>query len=148
LTFKLLRPLLIIVAAGFGQACETIRDCAPNCPSDEHILVQTGAERLTAEQVRARVTGNTENWIYGGAYYHADGRIDVRWLRVRYKGSWEVTADGRLCYELPKWQRRCNVYLEKDGEVYLIDEGRNTGVRVIYPGNKLHTIEVLKPMTK
>ena len=146
--FKPLKYLTIVIAALSMQACETYRDCWPNCPTDEQILTQSGAQRLTAEQVRAHVTGKTENWVHGGAYYHPDGLIEARWLRVRYKGSWEITDDGELCYELPKWQRRCQVYMEQNGKIYVLDEGRNIGVRETYPGNKLHTIEVLKPYSK
>ncbi|MDH3763541.1 MAG: hypothetical protein OEU50_21405, partial [Gammaproteobacteria bacterium] len=68
------------------------------------------------------------------------GVLEVKWLKVRYKGSWEVSADGRLCYQLPKWARRCHFYMKKMGEVYLLDEGRNIGVRHIYDGNRLQNL--------
>jgi hypothetical protein len=147
-TLKTLKIPLIVAVALFIQACESLRDCYPNCPSDEQVLTQAGARQLTAEEVRAHVTGKTEDWLHGGAYYHPDGRIEARWLRVRYEGTWEITADGELCYELPKWQRRCQIYMERDGEIHLLDEGRDIGVRAIYPGKKLHTIEILKPVGK
>lgn len=136
-TFKL---LLFILAALVAPACETVRECSPNCLSDEQILAKTGAQRLTPEQVRAHVSGKTEDWIHGGAYYHADGRLDARWLKVGYQGSWEVSADGVLCYDLPKWQRRCHFYMDRAGEIYLLDEGENIGVRSTYEGNRLRDL--------
>jgi len=137
LSSNYVKLMLVFVALQVISACETVRECEPNCPTDEEALAQAGAVRLEAQQVKARVSGKTEEWVHGGAYYHLDGVLEVKWLKVRYKGSWEVSADGTLCYQLPRWQRRCHFYMDKMGEVYLLDEGRNIGVRPTYDGNRL-----------
>ena len=105
--------------------------------SDEDALTQDGASRLNAAQVKAHVTGKTEEWIHGGGYYLADGELKAKWRKAYLKGSWEVSTEGDLCYQLPKWEKRCNVYMEKDGDVYLLDEGKSLGVRRMYEGDKL-----------
>jgi hypothetical protein len=135
-----LKTMLILAAALAAAACETVRPCAPNCPTDEQLLAESGAVRLTPGQVRTHVEEKTEGWVHGGAYYHADGSLQVIWLKARSRGSWEVDANGNLCYELPKWQRRCHFYMQKADEIYLLDEGRNIGVRPTYAGNRLNDL--------
>ena len=128
---------LILLVSG----CEHLQACKGiNCPSDEEILAQAGAVRLTPNQVKRRVLGNTEEWIHGGAYYVREGELEVKWRKVRYKGSWEVSDDGTLCYQLPRWEKRCHFYMDQEGAVYLLDEGRNIGVSAIYEGNQLRQL--------
>ena len=135
-----LKILLLLAAVLAAAACETVRPCDPNCPSDEQLLAEAGALRLTPGQVKMHVAEQTEGWTQGGAFYHADGSLQVVWRKVRYKGSWEVDAEGNLCYELPKWKRRCHFYMRKDDGTYLLDEGRNIGIRPIYAGNRLNEL--------
>lgn len=137
---KHVKLMLVFIVTLVTAACETMRACAPNCPSDEEALVQAGAVRLTPDQVKARISGKTEDWVRGGAYYHVDGVLEVKWLRVMYKATWEVSADGTLCYQLPKWERRCHFYMDKAGEIYMLDEGKNIGVRATYQGNRLREL--------
>ncbi|MDH3763205.1 MAG: hypothetical protein OEU50_19700, partial [Gammaproteobacteria bacterium] len=70
---KSIKLMLVFVALQVISACETVRECEPNCPTDEEALAQAGAVRLEAQQVKARVSGKTEEWVHGGAYYHLDG---------------------------------------------------------------------------
>lgn len=133
-----LKILLVALVAVAGSACESSR-CV-NCPSDEELLAREGALRLTPEEVRTHVSGNTEGWVAGGAYYDPGGGLQAIWLKARYQGSWEVDADGKLCYQLPKWERRCHFYMRKDDEVFMLDEGKNIGVRPIYEGNRVNSL--------
>lgn len=121
----------------FAYACTAVRECPPYCATDEEILAQAGAVRLDAEQVRAHVSGYTEDWIHGGAYYHADGGLEVKWRKVRYRATWEVSAEGEICYQLEKWPRRCHFYMRHEDEVLMLDEGKNIGARSLYQGNRL-----------
>jgi len=109
-------------------------------PSDEEILLAAGATRLSGAEVEARLTGKTEEWLRGGAFYRDDGSIRVKWRKVYSNGSWEVSSDGVLCYQVPHWDRRCHFYMDRDGEILLLDEGRNTGARRLFDGDKLSTI--------
>lgn len=106
-------------------------------PSDEETLTAAGAVRLNGEQVKAHVTGKTEAWLHGGAYYMADGRLKVKWRKTYSSGSWEVSADGTLCYQLPKWERRCQFYMNMDGAILLLESGDNIGERKMYVGDNL-----------
>jgi hypothetical protein len=126
---KLSLALFLITTA---SACTTVGGL-----SDKEALIQAGASRLNATQVKAHVTGKTEEWRHGGGYYLADGELKAKWRKVYLKGSWEVSTEGDLCYQLPKWEKRCHVYMEKDGDVYLLDEGKNLGVRYMHEGDKL-----------
>jgi len=138
---KDLKLMLLLVLTLLASACETIQTCwGINCPIDEETLVQTGAVRLTSDQVRARVAGNTEEWTHGGAFYHSDGKLDVKWRKVKYKTTWDVNADGELCYQFSKWEQRCHYYMDRAGEIYLVEEGKGVRVAAIYDGNKFRQL--------
>ena len=125
--------MLIALAAVAGNACESSR--CPGCPSDEEVLAQAGAVRLTQDEARTHVSGKTEGWVAGGAYYNPDGN-----MQARYRGAWEVEDDGSVCYQLPKWEKRCHFYMRKEDEVIMLDEGKNIGVRPVYEGNRVNSL--------
>jgi hypothetical protein len=130
-TVKLISGFVLVVAASA---------CATTGISDEETLANAGAVRLSSSQVKERVTGKTEQWVHGGAYYQPDGKIRVKWRKTYTNGSWEVADDGNLCFKLPHWEKRCQFYMNKDGDVYMLDEGRNIGVRPIADGDKLASV--------
>lgn len=132
--------VLASILALFAYACTPVRECPPYCATDEEILSQAGAVRLDTEQVRAHVSGSTEDWIHGGAFYHADGRLEVKWRKVRYRATWDVSAAGEVCYQLEKWPRRCHFYMRHEGEILMLDEGKNIGARAMYEGNRLPSL--------
>jgi len=125
------RLLLLILTAGVS-ACVTVSGI-----SDEIALTEAGATRLDAAQVKAHVTGKTEEWLRGGAFYMADGGLRVRWRKVYSNGSWEVSDDGTLCYQVPRWEERCHFYMNYEDEILVLKEGKNTGTRAIFEGDKL-----------
>lgn len=108
--------------------------------SDEEALRQRGAVRLDGNQVKQRVSGKTVQWTRGGGYYMADGKLRARWRKAYSIGSWEVSSNGQLCYQLPKWERRCQVFMDLDGEILLLDDGRNIGAMPVYDGDKLSSL--------
>ena len=137
----LIRWVILVQVLLFLSGCSIFLECpSGNCPTDEEVLLEEGAVRLTPDQVRARNDDITEEWRHGGAYYLADGNIRVRWKKVLYNGVWEVEADGSVCYKLRNWQRRCHFYMDKAGEVYLLDEGRSIGVPRTFSGNRLNSL--------
>jgi len=140
LFWKGLKIVLAFVLVLLAAACTPARECPPYCASDEEILTQAGAVRLTPEQVRALVSGYTEDWIHGGAYYHADGELEVKWRKVRYRTTWTISDDGKICYQLKNWQRRCHFYMQHEGEILMLDEGQNIGARNLYTGNRLSAL--------
>ncbi len=119
--------------------------CKIDCEEDGAILAEAGAVRLGRDEVRAHVTDKTEQWVHGGAYYHENGRLQVRWRKVNYQTSWEVGADGTLCYQLATWGRRCHFYMKKDDSVYMLEEGINIGVREMWDGNRMRDVKGYSP---
>lgn len=117
------------------SACATVGG-----PGDEELLTQAGALRLNGDQVKAHVLGKTEEWIHGGAYYPELGKLRVKWRKAYSNGTWEVSDAGDLCYQLPRWERRCHFYMSLDGEILMLDEGRNIGARRMFDGNRLDSL--------
>lgn len=118
------------------SACVTVSGL-----TDEEALTKAGATRLNATQVKAHVTGKSEAWTYGGAYYIAGGQLKVMWRKVYSTGSWEVSDDGTLCYQVPRWKERCHIYMNYEGQVVTIEEGRNMGTRELLEGDKLAVLK-------
>jgi len=144
---RVIRTLVIVSCALFAAGCEIVPNdwCEIDCEIDEALMVESGAVRLGPEEVMAYVSGKTEQWVHGGAYYHDSGRLEVKWRKVNYKTFWEVGADGTLCYQLDTWGRRCHFYMKKDEEIYMLEEGINIGARDIYDGNRLQNIKGYSP---
>ena len=130
-TVKLISGIAFVVA---------VSACATSGMSDGESLAQAGAMRLDASQIKTHLSGKTEVWFHGGAYYQADGKIKVKWRKTISKGSWDVSADGNLCFELPNWKKTCQFYMKKDDVVYMLNEDKSIGSTQVYDGDKLGSI--------
>ncbi|MCP4768286.1 MAG: DUF995 domain-containing protein [Gammaproteobacteria bacterium] len=128
---KAKRLLILILAIGVS-ACVTVSGT-----SDEEALTLAGATRLDPAQVKAHVIGKTEEWDHGGAYYMENGQLRVIWRRVFSDGSWEVSGDGTLCYQVPRWDRLCHFYMNYEGSTVKLEDGRNLGPIPLHDGDKL-----------
>jgi len=95
------------------------------------------AIRLNGAQVIEHLSGRTEVWAHGGAYYGADGEMEALWKGKVVTGKWEVSADGNVCYELTKWPRLCQFYMDFDDGITMIYKGKSTGVKVMMEGYRL-----------
>lgn len=125
------RFLILILAIG-SAACVTVSGT-----SDEEALTRAGATRLSPDEVQAHLTGKTEQWDKGGAYYMEDGKLKVIWRKVFSNGSWDVSDDGTLCYQVPRWQERCHFYMNYNDQVVVLEDGVNVGARPLFEGDKL-----------
>lgn len=105
--------------------------------SNPQTLIDQGATRLTSEQARAHVSGNTESWEQGTVYYNPDGQLDLVWHKVKSTGSWEVADDGNVCFTVPHWDKSCHYYLLYQGAVNTVSEGSTIGVLKVEPGKHL-----------
>lgn len=112
----------------------------------EQKLLGEGAERMSAEQVKAHLAGNTQKWINGGAYFVADGTVLVKYAgKVYPKRTWTVDADGKACILLPDgFVTSCSAYFDKDGEVWVVNleifgevQQTDGGLDTILEGNQL-----------
>ena len=129
---KMTKRFLILFLAVGTSACITVSGT-----SDEEGLTLAGATRLNPAQVKAHVTGKTEEWDRGGAYYMEDGQLRVIWRKVFSNGSWEVSDDGTLCYQVPRWEKRCHFYMNYEDQTVVLEDGRNVGARPLHDGDKL-----------
>lgn len=129
---KIVNRFLIITLAIGLSACVTISGTP-----DEVALTEAGATRLDPAQVKAHLIGKTEEWDHGGAYYMEDGKLRVIWRKVFSNGTWEVATDGTLCYEIPRWERRCHFYMNFEGQTLMLEDNVNVGARHLHDGNKL-----------
>ena len=101
------------------------------------ILIQEGATRLNGDQARAHLSGRTEKWTKGGAYYGSDGKMKAKWKGRFNRGTWEVHEDGRVCYKLAKWPLLCQYYMNVDGAITMIYEGQSAGAKEMVDGDKM-----------
>jgi hypothetical protein len=104
----------------------------------EQQLLVTGATRLNGAQAQAHLEGKTESWPYYETYYSTDGKVQVVWNKIKSKGTWEVSAAGKVCVSVPIWERSpCHSYLDNHGKITRIEEGISVGVKEIENGRKL-----------
>lgn len=137
---RLGRRYFIAILALALPACASSAD-----PADEETLAQADAQRPDAVQVKTQVVGKTGEWVHGGAYYSTGGRLQVKWRKSYLRGNWEVSGDGLVRYQLPRWEKRCHFYMQLDGRILMLDEGRNIGSRRMFEGNRLARVGVYEP---
>ena len=101
---------------------------------DAKALYDEGATRLTSEQAKQHVSGNTEFWKEGTIYYDPDGNLELFWHKARIKGNWEMLDSGTICFDIPKWKITCHHYLDHDGVITTIEDGKIIGTLTVKPG--------------
>lgn len=131
--------LVLVLAMTLAiSACEAIKEqCISTCLTDDAKLSLEDATRLSGAQAKAYVSGRTEVWFKGGGYYNPDGELKVKWRKGWQTGSWKVSADGEVCYEIPKFGKECHSYMDNAGTITMVKDGNNLGVKKMLEGNKL-----------
>jgi hypothetical protein len=140
--FILLASLLFAACESDNSALESVEPALEKLKNNlfnrsPQPLIDAGATRLTSEQARAHVSGNTEFWDQGSVYYNPDGQLDLVWNKVNSTGSWEISGDGNVCFTVPKWNKNCHYYLQHDGAIVTVNEGSTNGVLKVEPGKHL-----------
>jgi hypothetical protein len=132
-----------MLAACLGlAACESVEPTLEKLDNtflkrNPQTLIDQGATRLTSEQARGHVSGNTEFWDQGTVYYNPDGQLDLVWHKVKSTGSWEIADDGNVCFTVPNWNKSCHYYLLYQGAVTTVSDGNTNGVLKVEPGKHL-----------
>jgi len=117
------------------------------------VLINGGATRIGGVPTRAHVSGNTEVWREGSVYYKPDGELELLWRKARFKGTWDVTANGIVCWTVPAWKkldipggtnlqttrsaRNCHYYLDDHGKITTVQGKNVSGVYEVKKGRKL-----------
>ena len=104
---------------------------------DARALYGEGATRLTSEQAKQHVSGNTEFWRQGAVYYDPDGNLELIWQKARIKGNWEMLDNGTICFDVPRWNITCHYYLDHDGAITTIEDVKIIGTLKVKPGKHL-----------
>jgi len=131
---------LLTILLGLA-ACDKIEpgldQLQDNLKRDARVLYDEGATRLTSEQAKQHVSGNTEVWKQGSVYYDPDGKLELRWHKNRIEGNWEMLDSGTICFDVPKWNITCHYYLDHDGAITAIKNGKIIGTLKVKPGKHL-----------
>jgi hypothetical protein len=135
------RSIYLLIVALSLAACESLQTGLEKADDaflkrDPQILLDDGATRLNAAQVKAHVSGNTEFWKQGTIFYNPDGQLVLVWQRIKSSGSWEITADGNVCFSVPTWEDRCHYYLDLDGTITIVRKDKIHGVSKVEQGDK------------
>ena len=109
------------------------------CTSTYQKMLDAGATRLNDKQVKTHLVNRTERWSKGGGYYQADSKIDIVWKGSDYRGEWQVSDDGEVCVMVPTWDKFCHHYLNDNGSITMMYEGKPT-VKEMFKGNQLSTL--------
>jgi hypothetical protein len=112
------------------SACVTVR-------VTEQALIEGGATRLNGKQVTAHLSGKTERWPYHETYFGPDGKAVALWEKLKYWGTWEVSADGKVCLNGKKWNNVCHSYVNDYGAITRIDAGLSSGVKETVEGKRM-----------
>ena len=118
-------------------ACDKIEPGLDNLKPDAKVLYDEGATRLTSEQAKQHVSGNTEAWKAGAVYYDPDGKLELFWNQTRLKGNWEIQDSGSICFDVPSWNITCHFYLDHEGSITTIRNDKIIGILKVKPGKHL-----------
>ena len=101
----------------------------------------SGNDFIKKSDVLAHISGNTEKWTKGGAFYSEDGKLDVVWKGKKSSGTWEVSSEGKLCVVVKMWgdSKECHQYVNDKGTIKLYYDGK-ARVAEIKAGNQLSSL--------
>lgn len=107
----------------------------------ESVLMEQGAVRLTASQVRSLLVGSTEAAKYERSkwpvtFYAPDGSMHIKMPNgERRVEPYKLRSDGGVCYG--PGLSRCHYFLRLKGELVVVRAGRVLGVAKISRGKRL-----------
>lgn len=101
--------------------CLGLMACATSNLLEKQLRDQ-GATRLDAGQVRSYLSGKTQQWENGGAYFLADGTVYVKFGGKLYpERIWTVDGSGKTCIAFRDgFNTSCSVYYRYQGEIWVV----------------------------
>ena len=96
------------------------------CASMDQKGEDAAAIALTAEEVVAHVSGKTEQWSEGAAFYAADNAMEVLWKGEEASGTWLVKDAGELCFTTVLFDNKeeCHSYQREGDTINLVYNGK------------------------
>ena len=98
-----------------------------------------GSERFSREKTLAFLSGKTV--IRGpsqGLYYAPDFTLEKIWNGVRGTGTWSVSEEGAVCWQVPGWGiTPCESYYYNDDELMAVVKGEHSKANEPVEGNKI-----------
>jgi len=107
------------------------------CATTEQKMLEAGATRLNAAQVKTYIINKTERWSEGGGFYSPDGTLETVWKGSMQEGPYTIADDGKVCYDVKTWDRECHFYMNDNGKIVMIYKRKNVGAREMLDGNQL-----------
>ena len=115
--YQRISKLIIVLTVSLGLLA-----CAVAGSQLEKDLLAEGAVRLNPAQVTDHLSGKTQVWASGGAYFLPDGTVYVKFDgRIYPLRTWTVDEDGEVCIAFPNgFVSSCSAYFYKDGKVFVV----------------------------
>ena len=98
------------------------------CQTAQKQVAEQGAVQMGQEEVVELLSDNTEAWDKGAGFFAADGTIEALWEGKVSTGTWRVTDEGKLCYEVKDWwaTEHCDwVYFRQDDGITIVNTRKN-----------------------
>ena len=94
----------------------------PRAKSLEERIANEGGVQMNGEQATAYLSGNTQQWAQGGAYYGADGMLDYIWEGKKYFDyTWTAKRSGEICIQNKEgFTTSCSLYFNHKNTVYTV----------------------------
>ncbi len=95
--------------------------CATKNVLEKQIISQ-GGKQLNAEQARAHLSGKTQRWADGGAYFNPNGSVYVKFGgKIFPERIWTVDDDGKVCIAFRDgFKTSCSTYYRYEGKVWVV----------------------------
>jgi hypothetical protein len=118
--YQRISKILLVIAVSVGLlACVTVDKMERQ---QEQQLVNAGASPLSRDQVIAYLSGKTQQWENGGAYFLPDGTVYVKFAgKVYPERTWVADDSGRVCVKFPDGSNSsCSRYFDRNGKIWVI----------------------------
>ena len=109
--------ILLIIGVTLG-----LMACATGKTTLEEKVVADGAARMGPTEVTEYLSGNTQEWSNGGAYFHENGRLDFIWDGQRFfHYTWAARSDGQICIKNQVgFTTSCSAYFKHQGIIWTV----------------------------
>ena len=112
------------------------------CMTAGEKLTESGATPYTKEELTTTLSGMTEVWTEGGAYYAPDGSLETLWKGVKESGTLEITEAGEVCWHVASWGKQpcAAFYHSADGSTVTVYKGKTDSPSNLQMGNTVDSL--------